>query len=180
MIAQMRPDIARITEETVLNLKELETRIDAVKNDLAWLCQSIGHSEAARVAASPTPGQLQLLASSSPLWAGAANPFAGQAIGGYSSPFGLSTYGPAAVTPFATPFASPFASPFAQSPYAGSPLLAAGLQGSLAQQAAGYGAPLASAWTHAQHAGYPSFASAGPATAYNASFPLPLVQSNIR
>lgn len=54
MIAQYRPDIARAAEETVLHMKELENRIEVLRNDLAWLCQSVGHFEAARVAATPT------------------------------------------------------------------------------------------------------------------------------
>ncbi len=53
MIAQYRPDIARVTEETVVNLKELESRMEVLRNDLAWLCTTLGHPEAARVAATP-------------------------------------------------------------------------------------------------------------------------------
>lgn len=53
MIAQYRPDIARVAEETVVNLKELENRLEIMKNELAWLCTSIGHPEAARLAATP-------------------------------------------------------------------------------------------------------------------------------
>lgn len=54
MIAQYRPDIARVAEETVVNLKSLENSIEVLRNDLAWLCQSIGHPEAARLALTPT------------------------------------------------------------------------------------------------------------------------------
>jgi hypothetical protein len=49
----VRPEIARVAEETVLNLKQLETRIEVLKNDLAALCTVIGHPEAARVAVTP-------------------------------------------------------------------------------------------------------------------------------
>jgi hypothetical protein len=54
----IRNELANATEQTVLALKELETRIGVLKNDLAWLCQGIGHPEAARVAASPVPNVL--------------------------------------------------------------------------------------------------------------------------
>jgi hypothetical protein len=72
MIAQLRPDIATATEQTVLNLKELETRISLLKNDLAWLAQGIGHAEAARIAASPGPN--------------VATPFGAVGVGAFGSP----------------------------------------------------------------------------------------------
>lgn len=56
MIVQYRPDIARAAEETVSNIKELETRLEVIKNDLAWLCQSIGHLPAAQLALTPVRG----------------------------------------------------------------------------------------------------------------------------
>lgn len=56
MFAQQsyRPEIARVAEETVLNLKQLESRIEVLKNDLAALCTVVGHPEAARIAVTPT------------------------------------------------------------------------------------------------------------------------------
>src|ERR1041385_1808156 len=54
MIAQTRPDIANVTEQTVLALKDPESRIGVLKCDLAVLCQNLGHPEAARIAASPS------------------------------------------------------------------------------------------------------------------------------
>lgn len=53
MIAQYRPEIARVAEETVVNLKGLETQIDTLKGDLAALCTVIGHPAAAQIAAAP-------------------------------------------------------------------------------------------------------------------------------
>lgn len=50
---QSRPDIARVAEETVLNLKQLESRIEVLRNDLAALCTVLGHPEAARIAVTP-------------------------------------------------------------------------------------------------------------------------------
>jgi uncharacterized small protein (DUF1192 family) len=96
MIAQMRPDIATVTEQTVLNLKELEARIGVLKNDLAWLCQGLGHNEAARLAAAPAAPPSLSNPSANPFTAmAAANPLAaGIAV----NPYGGSGF---AVSPFA-------------------------------------------------------------------------------
>ena len=53
MIAQYRPDIARAVEETVVNLKGLEQTLEILRNDLAWLAQSVGHPQAAQIALTP-------------------------------------------------------------------------------------------------------------------------------
>jgi hypothetical protein len=45
--------IARVAEETVLCLKDLESRIELLKNDLGVLCTSIGLPEVARIAVTP-------------------------------------------------------------------------------------------------------------------------------
>ena len=56
MIANYRSEIARVAEETVANLKGLETQIEVLRNGLAWLCQSIGQPDAARWALMPSRG----------------------------------------------------------------------------------------------------------------------------
>lgn len=137
MFAQQpyRPEIARVAEETVLNLKQLESRIEVLKNDLAALCTVLGHPEAARIAVTPaswlgvtaphlaqdyrslsgvgTLGMNPLIQSQVPFQGQA--PFQGQGFG--ISPFGQ--------VPGASPFAQglgPGISPFGQgiSPYGAS------------------------------------------------------------
>ncbi|MDX1610865.1 MAG: hypothetical protein R3185_00765 [Candidatus Thermoplasmatota archaeon] len=49
----IRPDIASTLDETVLNLKELEGRIQFLKQGLVNLSNSIGHPNAARLALAP-------------------------------------------------------------------------------------------------------------------------------
>lgn len=118
MIAQYRPDIARVAEDTVLNLKELENRIEILKNDLAVLCTNIGHPEAARIAATPArwlgAGYGAVPTTLGPL--GQVTPFAG--VSPAMVPSVPPVTGVPTVSPFGTPFASPFASPFVTSGFA--------------------------------------------------------------
>jgi len=103
MIAQYRPEIARLAEQTVVNLKECESQLELLRNDLVALCATVGHPAAAQVAATPA----RLLP-----------PGIGTLGGiGISPVHQLSPYGNLApwatgVGPFATPFAAPFPTPF--------------------------------------------------------------------
>jgi hypothetical protein len=97
--------IARVAEETVLNLKQLESRIEILKNDLAQLCLAVGHPEAARIAATP----VQMLGPGVTGNVGFVNP-------GISSPltpaFGnLGGIGGYPQQPYATPWQTGFGSP---------------------------------------------------------------------
>jgi hypothetical protein len=113
MIAQYRPDIARAIEETVVNLKGLEQTLEILRNDLAWLAQSIGHPQAAQVALTPT--RTLAIAGASPFAAGIGQPGtfglsanAGQVpmFGFQPTPFGASV--PPANVPYAgLPYGSP-------------------------------------------------------------------------
>lgn len=126
----MQTPIARVAEETVLNLKELECRIEVLKNDLAALCVNVGHHEAARISVTPVAAvdpraqiaqanrhaALQGIPTSSIVsqfpspWLSGLTPFAS------ASPY-------AAISPFAgiSPFgASPFASFGTVNPFLGS------------------------------------------------------------
>lgn len=58
MTHHLNPDIGTATDQTVINLKEVESRLVSLKNDLAWLCQGLGNVEAARIAASPVQPSL--------------------------------------------------------------------------------------------------------------------------
>jgi hypothetical protein len=153
MFAQQtyRPEIARVAEETVLNLKQLESRIEVLKNDLAALCTVIGHPEAARVAVTPTSwlgvtqphltgsfGSINPLAMVNPQFGLQGFPpqfapqFGQQGVGfpsPYGSNFGISPYASFGATPFGASLSPigispPFVSPY-QAGYAapfGSPL----------------------------------------------------------
>jgi hypothetical protein len=57
MYAQQNPQIARVAEETVLTLKDLEQRLETLKTTIANVCVAIGHPEAARIAVTPAFGQ---------------------------------------------------------------------------------------------------------------------------
>lgn len=128
VIAQLRPDVVRLVEETVTNLKALENQIEIVKTDLASLCLQIGHPEAARIAATPirgllsstgalaTPFGLSPFATASPFAAPTALPNVGLAttpylssgaIVGAASPWVLSPYGTIAPSSFGPAYASP-------------------------------------------------------------------------
>ncbi|MFO1532800.1 MAG: hypothetical protein ABR562_03740 [Thermoplasmatota archaeon] len=116
MIAQTRPDIANITEQTVLALKDLESRISVLKGDLAVLCQGLGHPQAAQLAISPWGSPTNAPIGNSQI----GNPYATA----QASPFiGATPWGPAYAAPGA--FApSPYASYGAWSPYGPSPFAA--------------------------------------------------------
>jgi hypothetical protein len=108
------PEIARVAEETVLNLKQLESRIEVLKNDLAHLCAAVGHPEAARLAVTPVPwlrlGQFASpygnVGSFGPL--GSISPYGNAGVSPYQG-FGITPY--SAPTPFPTAFATPFGNP---------------------------------------------------------------------
>jgi len=152
MIAQYRPDIARVAEETVLTLKDLESRTEVLKNDLAILCMNLGHPEAARIAASPSRWNASIgtpfgIAGSSML--NALNPYAAQPgiqasslLGAYPSGIGS----PISALGIQTPFASPFASinPFVSAPFVGSPFAQVPPYGALSALSATPFAPFAS------------------------------------
>jgi hypothetical protein len=121
MIAQYRPDIARVAEETVVNLKEMESRIDVLRSDLASLCTVLGHLAAAQVAVTPArllPGSLGISPLASTLGFGPPSPYqAVSPFAGAGNPFGAATlFATGSPAPFANPFgsfASPWATPFA-------------------------------------------------------------------
>ena len=151
MYPNLRPEIARVAEQTVVNLKELEGRIEVLKNDLAALCIQVGHPEAARLAATPVQwlgassltaqtlaGNLGAFQGISPMGAPFAQsppfaqntpfpqnaPFAQSPFSGVASPFGASS-APFGISPFGSPFQAFGPSPFAQTqlPYQqGTPL----------------------------------------------------------
>lgn len=134
-VQTFRPEIAKVAEETVLNLKALENRIEVLRNDLAALCTVIGHHEAARIAATPaswlsvtqpysaagiaaqtaiTPGMVSPVFGQLPQWP-AVGPLGvpqGAGIPPYASPYGsLGSYGVPFSAPF-SPFVGPLATPF--------------------------------------------------------------------
>jgi hypothetical protein len=115
MIAQYRPEIARVAEETVVNLKELEGRIETLKGDLAALCSVIGHPAAAHLAVTPARLVSPTLGLGSVFGSALASPF------GLGTPGTFGNVAPWA-NPYTTPFAAPFASqvPFGVAPFAGS------------------------------------------------------------
>lgn len=104
MFAQQtyRPEIARVAEETVLNLKQLEVRIEALKNDLASLCTVLGIPEVARIAVTP------------PSWLGITQPHVSSGFPGAT----LGVQGMGQV-PWGTHVGTPFGSPHSVAP--GSP-----------------------------------------------------------
>lgn len=53
-ISATRPDIANTLETTVMTVRDLEDRIDLLKNDVFQLSTQLGHQRAAEVAASPS------------------------------------------------------------------------------------------------------------------------------
>jgi len=109
MFAQYRPDIVRAVEETVANLKGLEHTIEILRNDLAWLAQSIGHPQAAQIALTPTRSLV-----ANPALAGT-NPLV-QAP--YATPYGFTPQ--IGAGPMAVPFGA-YAYPSVVSPFAGYP-----------------------------------------------------------
>lgn len=134
MIAQYRPEIARVAEQTVLGLKELETRLELLKNDLAALCTAVGHPPAAQLAVTPT----RLLGGPviAPFGVAHAGPIGAL---GAPSPFATPVAAPWAANPLATPFASvPGAPVLGGFPGIGSP----GGVGAFSPGFAGVGAPL--------------------------------------
>lgn len=112
------PNIARVAEDTVLNLKQLESRLGVLCNDLAQLCTAVGHHEAARIAVTPAAwlgiGQQGISPFSN---VGTVGSFG---VSGITTPFqGVSPYGVQPTpwaTPYATPYQTPIATPFAN-PY---------------------------------------------------------------
>jgi hypothetical protein len=74
---QVRPEIVRAAEETVTNLKQLEGRIEVLKNDLAMLCNVLGHPQAAALAITP----VQQLAVQAPWLLGNVGTFGTQGLG---------------------------------------------------------------------------------------------------
>ncbi|HEV8359031.1 MAG TPA: hypothetical protein VGR28_01105 [Candidatus Thermoplasmatota archaeon] len=115
MFAQQHP-IARIAEETVLNLKELETRCEVLKNDLAALCVNLGHPEAARLAVTPVA-----LIDPRAQFAQATRTQAlsGMPSSAIASPFGVSPFGNVSPWPTTAQGAGPSAS--GATPWIGSP-----------------------------------------------------------
>jgi len=107
MIAQTRPDIANVTEQTVLALKDLESRIGILKGDLAALCQGLGHPEAARIAAAPAnyPAYGALGYGSSPNFF--PTPTAPYGSGANYSPSPSTPFGPAYGVPWSGAWSSP-------------------------------------------------------------------------
>ncbi|MGQ0535938.1 MAG: hypothetical protein ACT4PT_07685 [Methanobacteriota archaeon] len=150
MLAQYRPDVARVAEETVVNLKDLESRIEILKNDLAQLCLSIGHPEAARVAATPARWVPQIAGIGAQGAFGSQGVF-GQVPIGSQSPYGSQTpFGAQSLmypnvpnlSPFATfgltnplssAFANPLVNPFATQSFV-NPLAAQSFVNPLAAQ----------------------------------------------
>lgn len=123
MIAQYRPDIARAVEETVVNLKALEHTLEVLRNDLAWLAQTVGHPQAAQLVLTPSRN-LGIGAQGS---LGISPQIPGQLQNPYMMPFGA--FGPQAAIPsVGVPFASqwgpiqtgnPFAQPGVTNPFQG-------------------------------------------------------------
>jgi hypothetical protein len=126
MIGQTNPQLIRIVEQTVTNLKQLESCIDALRVDLAGVAQSIGHPDAAARAITP----IQALTAQSPFAAaqiGAlgqlgqfspfsqASPFANTAS--WASPY-AAALSPLAANPWAAATLNPWASQANVSPYA--------------------------------------------------------------
>jgi len=178
MIATTRPDIANVTEQTVLALKDLEARIGVLKGDLATLCQGLGHPEAARVAAAPTfaplapplpggiPPQAAIANGLNPYAAFAPANVPGLAVPS-SPPTFPSAYAPTYPSAYANAFPSAYASPFAT---AGYPPTAAA-PGSLspyvgfAPYATPFASPFAAPFAHPYAANAAAFGAgfAGPA-----------------
>jgi len=136
MYPNLRPEIARVAEQTVVNLKELEGRIEVLKNDLAALCTAVGHPEAARLAVTPAawlnlpPNVPQGSFGSIGGQGSLGTPYATQGFGqpGLGSQFGQPGIGPQFGQPLGVPFATPYGvgplgSPWSQgiSPWMGSP-----------------------------------------------------------
>ena len=125
--------ITRIVEETVLKCKELEARLNVVNQDLAFLCESIGHPQAAQLAR--TPAELTPLAQAAAVPIGSTLgvgmipgqvPYAGQVpfaqvpwggtpyssiVSPYASPLGIAPFVPqfstfAGVNPFVSPLST--------------------------------------------------------------------------
>lgn len=151
MIGQTNPQLLRVVEETVANLKQLETCIETLRVDIAGVAQSIGHPEAAQRALSSgraLQGQLPFGAGGGQLpFTGAANiPNWGQTSSGIQSPYSSqnpyasqSPYGVQSPYAFQNPFAlrDPYAlqSAALTSPWATSVLSAAPWIGSHVQSA---------------------------------------------
>lgn len=139
---QFRPEIARVAEETVLNLKQLESRIDVLKNDLAALCTVLGHPEAARIAVTPPAwlginpqlpygnfgqGGLGTFGSQGPFGLGNTGSFPGAGATPFPSQVPWGTHSPwttgvvPGMVPGMTPGVPQFGAPFVGSPYGISP-----------------------------------------------------------
>ncbi|MCA1814333.1 MAG: hypothetical protein LC624_10360, partial [Halobacteriales archaeon] len=108
MIAQYRPEIARLAEQTVVSLKECETRLELLRNDLATLCGVVGHPAAAQLAL--TPARL-LGPGLGSFGAGPTQQQPSPSAYGSLSPWG-SSWGSPWSNPVSAPFPAPLPSPF--------------------------------------------------------------------